>query len=484
MTGRITVVGLGPGSFDRIDPGIRELLLDPEQRVIARTLEHPAARELAVLRTVDSADTLFDSSETFEEVYEGLAKWAVGAARRGDDVVVAVPGSPYVAERTIKLLRTEANRADIEIEVRGGASFLDALFDELHLDPFERGLQLLDGRNLPDPLPMGLPTVIVRVDTPSVLAEVASRLDRVLPEGTPVHVLGDLGTEQSSVETVDVAQLLQADTSSLTALYLDPPAAGWTGLVEVMRQLRRECPWDMEQTHESLASHTVEETYELVEALAALDPQAGAGDAGYDEVEEELGDVLLQVVFHTVLAEERGAFTIDDVVESLRAKLVRRHPHVFGDVVVESAEQGLASWERIKAAEKGEGGSALAGVPEGLPALQRADKLQRRAARVGFDWPEAEPILDKIAEELRELTEALEDPDSREHELGDLLFAVVNLARHIAVDPEVALRRSSIRFTDRFRHMEAAADLEGLTLGQLDQLWEEAKKMSGPPPAT
>ncbi len=189
-----------------------------------------------------------------------------------------------------------------------------------------------------------------------------------------------------------------------------------------------------------------------------------------------MGDVLLQVLFHTTMAEQAGAFDIEDVAETLRRKLVRRHPHVFGDAAAETPEEVLHSWERIKREEKGQAdGSRLGEVARGVPALTRAGEMQRRAASVGFDWDAAEPVGAKLGEEVAELREVLDRPTEAEWELGDLLFSLVNLARHLGLDPEVALRKATDRFEQRFRHMESLADLDGLTLEQLDELWERAK---------
>ncbi len=247
-------------------------------------------------------------------------------------------------------------------------------------------------------------------------------------------------------------------------------------LVEIMRRLRGPggCPWDRQQTHESLQRYFIEEVYEALEAI---------DDKDWQRLCCELGDVMLQVVFHAQLAEEAGRFTIRDVLRCINEKLVRRHPHVFGQVKVDSADQVLVNWEHIKATEEGERReSVLDGIPRGLPALQEAEKVQRRAARVGFDWPDVSGVWPKVEEELAELRREADrgDPDRIEAELGDLLFAIVNLARFLGVDPERALRRATRRFSERFREVERAAresgrKLEDMTLEEMDQLWEAAK---------
>jgi MazG family protein len=250
--------------------------------------------------------------------------------------------------------------------------------------------------------------------------------------------------------------------------------------VQINARLRRECPWDRRQTHHSLARHLIEEAYETVAALEALPPEAPAGEPdypGYVEAEEELGDLLLQVVFHANLAAEAGVFGVEEVAEGIRQKLVRRHPHVFGDVEAATAEAVLANWEQLKRAEKGRE-SLLDGVPEVLPALSRAHELQSRAATVGFDWPSLDGVVAKVHEELGEV---LAEGARRADEIGDLLFAVVNLARHLEVDPEQALRRAAARFERRFKTMEKAGSLSGLSLEEMDRRWEAAKAAEADP---
>jgi tetrapyrrole methylase family protein/MazG family protein len=252
---------------------------------------------------------------------------------------------------------------------------------------------------------------------------------------------------------------------------------GFDRLVEIMRRLRAPggCPWDAEQSHESLKRYLLEECYEVIEAIDKNDPE---------HLKEELGDLMLQPVFHAVISEEKGEFTLDEVLNSICAKLVRRHPHVFAGQVVKTAEEQVENWERIKKEEHGEGRkSALAGVPPHLPALLKARKITEKAARVGFDWEHADQVFAKVIEELHEFEEtmALGDEKRMEAELGDLLFAIVNLGRFLSIDPEEALRKTIERFTRRFAHIEDTMHARGVhmneaTLEEMEELWEEAKK--------
>jgi MazG family protein len=245
-------------------------------------------------------------------------------------------------------------------------------------------------------------------------------------------------------------------------------------LLDVMKRLREGCPWDKVQTFDTIAPYTIEEAYEVASAIAEKDFKALPG---------ELGDLLFQVVFHARMAEEEGRFDFGDVVEAVTAKMIRRHPHVFGD---EKAKTDAAAqkdfWEKLKESERAAAGqtSLLDDVASALPALTRAEKLQRRASTVGFDWNNPHLVLDKLAEEAREVL-AAETHDEREDEIGDLLFVVANLARHLKVDPEAALRRANAKFTRRFRHIEAELAAKGITPGdasldEMEALWAEAKR--------
>ena len=257
-------------------------------------------------------------------------------------------------------------------------------------------------------------------------------------------------------------------------------------ILDVMRALRDPetgCPWDIEQTFTSIAPYTIEEAYEVADAIET-------GDMA--RIKDELGDLLLQVVFHAQMAEEAGHFNFFDVAAAISDKMERRHPHVFGDLEAASADAVKSNWEYIKARERAEkptkqtsdtgATSLLDDVPAALPGLSRAVKLQRRAAHVGFDWSEAAPIFAKLDEEIEELRREMRGPSADkarlEDELGDVLFVIANLARHLGVDPEAAIRSTNSKFTARFKWMEKNADLDKLSLAEMEQQWEQAKSQS------
>ncbi len=302
-------------------------------------------------------------------------------------------------------------------------------------------------------------------------------------------LLRALGTPYETIVHTTWSEMDRAiEADHLTCLYIPSLAAsvadGYVRFHQLTRTLRERCPWDIEQTHQSLLPYLIEETYEVVDAIEQLDADEALTD---EALIEELGDLLYQIEFHATIAEQQGRFTIADVTRGVHDKLVRRHPHVFGDadgqlVDVSGTSEVLSNWEAIKRDEK-QRASVFDGVPKSLPALAYADKVQRKAAKVGFDWPDAQGALPKIAEEANELLDAVAGEQASEvaDELGDLLFAVVNVARHLGVDPELALRAATAKFRTRFEQVEHLAlergiDLHSAGLDALDTLWDEVKQ--------
>jgi len=477
----ITIIGLGPAGTDSMTRA-GWAAIESAGRIIVRTLAHPAAEEIARMREVETCDDIYDLADDFAGVYERIADRVLVAGSEGS-VVYAVPGHPSIAERAVALIRDRAAAARVDVEVISAPSFLDVLVDRLGVDPLDGGLQLLDARLLPRPLLLAIPTVFAQVDTALVAGNLKGRLLEVLEPDHPVVVATDVGMASELVEDLPLAELDHGTVGPRTSVFLDPGQVGLPGLLALSLRLRQDCPWDAKQTHHSLARHLIEEAYELMEAVGRLPAAAPAGDpdvAAYLEVEEELGDVLLQVIFHSMLAAEAGMFDIESVAEHHRRKLVARHPHVFGvdggpPIEVDGAQDVTRNWERIKQAEKRRN-SLMDDVPVAMPALARAAKMQRRASSVGFDWEKPTDVLDVLSEELGELADALGNTEAVEHELGDVLFSLVNLARHLHIDPEMSLRQAVDRFSDRFRSMEATGDLSGLSLDELNQAWERAKR--------
>jgi tetrapyrrole methylase family protein/MazG family protein len=477
----ITVVGLGPASIDRVDGRTLEILRSAPV-VILRTVRHPAAIELASIRDVVTCDDLYDDNDDFDGVYRGIVDRVLGTANEVD-VVYAVPGSPSVGEKTVTLLVNLGTEAGHVVEVWSASSFLEDVFAAIGLDPITDGAQIVDARDLPDPLPFHLPTIVTQVDSMLRASDLAIALGRTLPDDTEVTVLDRLGDSDQVVKPMSLASLATYPGGPRTSVFVPSADVGVLGLIATNRILRSQCPWDREQTHHTLLTHLVEEAYEAADALGNLSVDAPGGDpdfGAYAEVEDELGDVLLQVIFHATLAAEAGAFDIDEVAEINRRKLVRRHPHVFGDVEVADASGVLANWERIKQDEKSRS-SLMDDIPMGMPGVARAMKVQKRAASVKFDWTDASDVFAVLRGEIDELHDAQGDLGAMTDELGDVLFSTINLARHLGVDPETALRRSVDRFIERFRLVEESLASSGgtvahATVDELDDAWQAAKR--------
>ncbi len=485
---RVTVVGLGPGRSGLITSEALAAIEATPVRWL-RTSRHPSSVAVVGGR---SFDYLYQSAESLDEVYAGIVEALVSSAQAEGAVIYAVPGSPVVAERAVELLRDDARVTTV---VLPGVSFADLAFDRLGVDPLAAGVRLVDGHRFAvEVAGVSGPLLVGQCDSVQVLSEVKLAIGSVLDqlpaghERPQVTVLARLGLPDESVTIVPWDDLDRAIAPDhLTSLWLprlvEPFAPEMVHLEELARTLRAKCPWDRQQTHQSLTRYLLEECYEALEAIDELGPDG----AGYEHLEEELGDVLFQVVFHSVLASEEGQFALSDVARNVHDKLVGRHPHVFGDVEAKTPEQVSKNWEQIKKQEKGRT-STIDDVPRNLPALLYAHKIQTRAATVGFDWESTEGAFPKISEELAELSVAIgaaangpaSSGDAVRDELGDLLFAVVNVARHLKVDPETALREATAKFRRRFQAVEALAAQRGLDLSELDLvaldvIWQEVK---------
>ena len=376
---KIVVVGLGPAGADLLLPAARAALTRTPVR-FARTARHPAVDELAPYgMTFTALDDVYERAPDPESVYREIVDTLVAAARESGAVAYAVPGSPVVAERTVVLLAERERAGEVELEIVPGLSFADLAWARLGVDPLD-GARVLDGRALaPVALEAGGPVLFAQLDTALVLSDVKlALLDRVGPDHEVVllHHLGRVDEQVVRVPLVEADRVLAPD--HLTALFVDlppGPADAFGDLLALARRLRGPggCPWDAEQTHHSLTRYLLEEAYEVVDAIEALplDAPAGAHDvspATWAALADELGDLLFQVVFHAVLAEEADAFTATDIAQGIHDKLVRRHPHVFGDVDAETAGDVVRNWEQIKKDERGSD-SLVDSVAPGLPAL-------------------------------------------------------------------------------------------------------------------
>jgi tetrapyrrole methylase family protein / MazG family protein len=523
---RIVVVGLGPGGADLLVPAARAALRAATRRFV-RTARHPAVEELAAFGVAcEACDDVYEQAGAYDDVYATIAERVLAASDglpAGATVAYAVPGHPLVAERSVSLLLARARERGIAVQVIPGLSYADLAWAAVGVDPADG--TMVDGQDLlaEPPLraadevavPAGAraelsgPTIVFHVTDARVLADLAVVLGERLPPDAPVTLLHHLGLSDEDVRTLPLGELARGlvaagvEPDHLTSLFVDAPpgtGAAFAALAGLVHQLRAPggCPWDAEQTHHSLTRHLVEEAYEVVEAIEGLPADAPGGEHPpspdeYAGLRDELGDLLYQVVLHTALAEEVGGFVLADVADGIRAKLVRRHPHVFGAGATEAVVEGgtvdledaadadavTRNWERIKRDERG-GGSLLGSVPGALPSLLLVQKLLRKAASGQVDL--ADGAAARVADAARAVA-AAPAPDAVA--LGELLATAVAVAREWDVDPEHALRAWSTSFRARFTRMEALAAARGVELGSPDAatvaaLWREAGAPAGP----
>jgi len=511
VKGTLTIVGLGPGAAGHLS--LETLRLLEERFVILRTEIHPTVAELK-RRGISfiSCDGWYEKEATFEEVYDKISSFVVEQAK-DKDVVYAVPGSPLVAERTVVLLREKAKRSHIPLTIKPAMSFLDLAYVELGIDPID-GLRIIDAQDFSALSDAGqYPLMVTQVYNQMVASDMKLALMDILPDETEVYFLRNLGLEEEECRKVPLFEIdRQPVIDHLTSVFIPRQpqevlqsvsgngkeeertdianeAGHWKRfpllkrktefdvrpLADVMQVLREPggCPWDREQDFDTIRANLIEECYEFLEAVDDKDTHGMA---------EELGDILMQVVFHSRMAEEKGMFTLQDVIDGVTDKLIERHPHVFGTVKVANSEEVLTNWDAIKLQEKPERKRVLDGIYKGLPSLLRAHKIQRRVAKVGFDWTETEDVKKKVLEEWNEFNEAvdLQNPEEMEKELGDLYFSMVNFARHLGLDSETALNRCNNRFVTRFEHVEdcvteSGKDWKEYSLDELDRFWDEAK---------
>ncbi len=477
----ITLLGLGPGDPAKLTREAWDVLHSVEE-VWLRTKQHPTVAGLPVSLKVHSFDDLYDNSDSFENVYSAIVDKVLELGQRVEGVVYAVPGDPFLAEATCPVIAQRARDGGIPLKIVSGISFLEPVFAALGLDPYPR-LSLVDALELSQAyvpaFPPDMPVLVAQIYSRMVAAEVKMTLNAIYPDEHPVRLVHAAGTKDQNVEDLPLYKIDRSERIGLlTVLYVPSLGEGtsFEAFQEIIAHLRAPdgCPWDKEQTHQSLRAHLLDEAYETLEAMDSEDPARMA---------EEFGDLLLQIVLNAQIASEEGEFSMPDVLKGIYDKIIRRHPHVFGEVQVDGVGGVLKNWEKLKADERA--GSSepekglLGGVPLALPALIQAQEYQERAARVGFDWPEIEGVLEKITEEIQEVR-AAENEDELAGELGDLLFALVNLARWKKIDAESALRGTNVRFKRRFGYIEAGAkkrgrNMQDLTLNEMESLWQEAK---------
>ena len=488
---QIDIVGLGPGS-----PGHMTLetldLLKNKNRNFFRTEIHPVMdfiRDEGIV--YESFDHYYETEDSFEKVYDQIVNELIAVAKTGETIVYAVPGNPLFGEKTVEKLIEKARNQGIGYRLYPGVSFVDVTMNALEEDPIQ-GIEILDAfdciKNPPDPQKGILVTQVFDKHMASELK--LGLMELYNPEKKVVLLINSGIPDQEIVQEICLYELDRIESiNHLTSLYIPAEKEayrGFKGTLDIMKTLRSEdgCSWDRVQTHESLKSYLLEESYEVLEAIDNQD---------WDNLAEELGDVLFQIVFHAEIASEESRFSMNQVINGINEKMIRRHPHVFIDKAEFNPDEIETNWDAIKRREKGELelseednihriSAEMKKLPRSFPALMEACKVQKKAAKIGFDWENAAQAFKKIGEETEELQEALSknDPENIEEELGDLLFSVVNVARLLKIQPEISLRNATQKFIQRFEQMEKLASqekkcLSDYTFDQFDAAWNRAK---------
>ena len=478
----IKIIGLGPGAPDALTIGAVRAL-EEGNNIYFRTEKHPTVDYLRTrVEKFKTYDHYYETSDNFDEVYENIASDIVKNHKELGDVVYAVPGHPLVAERSVFNLISLCDSEGIKYEIVPAVSFIDAMMDVLKIDPIE-GLKVVDAFDISNQvLDKRIGTIITQVYNHLIASEVKLRLLDYYNDDTEIYFVRAAGIEgEESIRKIPIYELdMQEDIDYLTSIYIPKDTNNkkdFNDLVEIIDTLRGEngCPWDMEQTHESIKNQLLEEAYELVDSI---------NNDNIDGMIEELGDVLLHVVFHASIGKDDGYFNIYDVIGSICNKMIYRHPHVFGEVEISNSDEVLNTWDELKKKEKSYETitDEMKAIANALPALVRAHKVQKKAAKVGFDWDKVEEAALKVEEELKEVLEVYKSNNEEKikDEVGDLIFACVNVARLLNIDEEEALNSTIKKFINRFSFIEQEAlnndkKLNEMTLEEMDKLWNKAK---------
>ncbi|MFR1314399.1 MAG: nucleoside triphosphate pyrophosphohydrolase [Clostridium perfringens] len=478
----LKIMGLGPGAYEALTIGALKELKN-NKNIYFRTEKHPTVDFLKDEGIkFKSYDHAYEKYDSFDDVYKYIAEDLITKIKDDEDLIYAVPGHPLVAEKSVINLIELCKENNIQYEVLPAVSFVDAMMEALQVDPIE-GVKIIDAFDMKNQiLDKRVGTIITQVYNNFIASEVKLRLLEGYEDDTEIIFVRAAGVEGlESIRKIPLYELdWQEDIDYLTSIYIPKDLGNkkdFQDLLDIIETLRNPggCTWDREQTHESLKSALLEECYEVIDAIENEDE---------DALIEELGDVLLQVVFHASIGKEDGYFDIMDVIGAISNKMINRHPHVFGNEEANTSEQVLVNWDEIKKEEKGIKTltEEMQNIAKSLPATTRAYKVQKKAKKVGFDWDDVNCAMDKVKEELNEIKEVYncEDKSIIEGEVGDLLFACINVARFLEVDGELALDKTIKKFIKRFSYIENEAiknnkNLKDMTLEEMDKLWEEAK---------
>ncbi|MGG0663366.1 nucleoside triphosphate pyrophosphohydrolase [Viridibacillus arvi] len=485
---QLTIIGLGASDFEQLQIGVYRKL-QQAKKIYVRTIDHPVLNELATEGIeFESFDHVYEKHDDFRPVYEEIVATLLSYVEK-EDIMYAVPGHPLVAELTVQLLIEAEKEGKVKLNIEGGQSFLDPIFGALRIDPID-GFQLVDGTTFSaHEVNMKQHLLIAQVYDTFSASEVKLTLMEKYSEDYPVTIVTAAGSKDEKLRTVPLYELDRAaEIDNLTTVYV-PPVTNrdealreWSTFREIISTLRgpNGCPWDQQQTHESLKRYMLEEVHEFLQTVDEQDDE---------HMIEELGDVLLQVFLHAQIGEDEGFFNLEDILEAISTKMIRRHPHVFSDATVDSVEEVNANWEKIKRKENANGEipePLLKGEYRATSSLQTSYNYQRRAAKVGFEWPSTDGVWEKFSEEWQEFRAEVTNGtnETRLDEFGDVLFTLVNIARVYKISAEDAMLHANRKFASRFGYVEAQVmagkkDFKAYTFEELDAFWNEAKLQGG-----
>jgi tetrapyrrole methylase family protein/MazG family protein len=480
----IKIVGLGPGCIDDLTMGAVKALKE-SNNVIIRTEKHPVIEKLkAEGISFISYDYVYEKVSNFDDVYEEIADDLINKHSESGDLVYAVPGHPLESEKSVANLISLCKEKSIEYKVIPAISFLDVMMSRLEIDSTD-GIKVVDAFDIDNQIfDKRVGTVITQVYNPFIASEVKIKLGEYYNDETEIIYCKAMGVEgQESIRKIPLYELdMQEDLDYLTFVYIPKDIDNKKDiydLISIIDKLRGEdgCPWDIEQTHDSIKGAIIEESYEVYDAIINEDDNA---------LIEELGDVLLQVIFHSAIGKEDGYFNFTDVIQGICDKMIYRHPHVFGNENVKNSKEVLVNWDELKKKEKNFNNitDELRGIARALPALVRANKVQKKVEKVGFDWDNIEDITKKVEEELNEVLDVYKSENRAKitEEVGDLIFSCVNVCRFLEIDAEEALNFTTDKFIKRFNFIEEKSrekkvNLENMPIEEMNILWEEAKKL-------
>ncbi len=476
----LTIIGLGTGNINNITLEAYNLI--KSNPIILRTAIHPCIKDFEEIGIkFESYDKLYESNESFENIYQTIVDDLIERVKY-NNIYYAVPGNPLFNEKTVELLiNSQAN--NFNLKIIPGLSYLDVIADSLKIDLGEStkivdAYQVLDNSFSFDP---ECNLLINEVWHNYYLSELKLKLMNFYPDETEVFLIKHAGLNDEEIFQIKLFELDRYEVDHLSSLLIKKNPKlnrDFNSLVAITAHLRSPegCPWDRKQTHESLKRYLIEETYEVIEALDNQD---------IDNLKEELGDLLFEILIHSQIATENAEFNIYDVIEDISTKMIHRHPHVFSNTAVNSVNEVLINWDQIKKKEKDIDSVSqdMKRIPLQTPELLKSDKIQHKARKVGFDWDNPRKAMEKVNEEVNEVLEVFDNNEGKERleeELGDLIFAIVNVIRLSEIDPEEALRLANKKFINRFEKMEnyvkhQGCELTDLNLDELENIWTNVK---------